>query len=409
MKSKKIRISKKSDLSHTIIELPASKSIANRSLIVNALAGGRSDIDNLSEARDTQTMIRLLSSDDQILDVLDAGTTMRFLTAYLSVTNQDRELTGTDRMCNRPIKILVEALKELGVTIEYKEKNGYPPLLIQGFKEQKTKQLSIRGDVSSQYISALLMIAPVLPQGLELELTGVIGSRPYIKMTLSVMESFGVSSSWAGNKIIIAHQEYNAVPYTVEPDWSAASYWYSLVALSESGSVTLKNLKDDSIQGDRQIADIMLPLGVKTEFNAEGALLTKVSHQKETDIDFIDCPDLAQTVTVVCAVHGIRCRMTGLESLRIKETDRIYALQQELRKIGADIIEHEDHWVLTPADQISDKKTIEFDTYEDHRMAMALAPLCTQMPIVIKDREVVNKSYPRYWEDYTKAGFELLD
>ena len=407
MKRKKIRISKKTIISPTIIDLPASKSIANRSLIIDALAGGDSTIGNLSEARDTQTMVRLLSSSSSMLDVLDAGTTMRFLTAYLSVTNQKKELTGTERMCNRPIKILVDALIELGVDIAYKDKDGYPPLLINGFEDQLTDKLSIRGDVSSQYISALLMIAPILPKGLNLELTGKIGSRPYINMTLSVMKSFGVDSNWEGNLISIEPQQYTKVSYEVEPDWSAASYWYSLVALSKSASIVLRGLKDNSIQGDRKIADIMIDLGVKTEFTPEGAVLSKAGHKNETEINFVDCPDLAQTVTVVCAVKGIKCHMTGLESLRIKETDRITALQQELAKISASISEDDGYWLLTPPDEITPHDIIEFDSYEDHRMAMALAPLSTQMNVVIDDPEVVNKSYPRYWEDYSKAGFEL--
>lgn len=409
MKSKKIRISHKSIIPHTVIDLPASKSIANRSLIIDALAGGSSDIANLSEARDTQTMIRLLNSDSNTLDVLDAGTTMRFLTAFLSVTNHQKLLTGTPRMCERPIKILVEALKELGANIEYKDKEGYPPLVINGFEKQLKKQLTIRGDISSQYISALLMVAPVLNEGLELELTGQIGSRPYIEMTLSVMKSFGVSSSWHGNVIKIAPQKYQKVAYEVEPDWSAASYWYSLVALSDSGAITLKNLKDKSIQGDRKMADVMQSLGVKTEFHDNGATLTKTNHQKETSIDFIDCPDLAQTVTVICALKGIKCHMTGLESLRIKETDRIAALQKELSKVNASIVEENNSWTLLPPQSLQLGDALEFDTYDDHRMAMALAPLATQTDILINDPQVVNKSYPRYWENYSQAGFELTE
>lgn len=403
-----MRISKQSIISPVTIDLPASKSIANRVLIIDALAGGNSVITNLSAARDTQTMIRLLASSDDVLNVLDAGTTMRFLTAYFSVTGQKKELTGTERMCQRPMKILVEALKELGARIEYKVKSGYPPLLINEFDRQLTNRLRIRGDVSSQYISALLMIAPVLPDGLELELTGKIGSRPYIEMTLSAMNSFGVTSLWEDNIITINPQKYHQTTYAVEPDWSAASYWYSLVALSEDASVTLKGLKSDSIQGDRKIVDIMVPLGVKTEFLSEGAVLSKTDYKRETTIDFIDCPDLAQTVSVVCAVKGIKCLMTGLESLRIKETDRINALQRELSKINADLVEKDDYWLLLPSDNIPTEKNLIFDTYDDHRMAMALAPLSTRLSLTINSPEVVNKSYPKYWEDYTKAGFDLL-
>ncbi|MEL7004575.1 MAG: 3-phosphoshikimate 1-carboxyvinyltransferase, partial [Bacteroidota bacterium] len=350
----------------------------------------------------------LLASSDHVLDVLDAGTTMRFLTAYIAATNQHKELTGTERMRQRPIGILVDALQELGADISYKVKEGFPPIIINGFGKQLKSALAIRGDVSSQYISALLMIAPTLPDGLTLELKGKIGSRPYIAMTLSVMKSFGVDATWNDNIITIPNQTFYQTDYTVEPDWSAASYWYSVVALSEEASVTLTGLIDKSIQGDRKIADIMKPLGVSTKFTKAGAVLSKQEHASETQINFIDCPDLAQTVSVICAVKGIKCKMTGLESLRIKETDRIKALQQELSKINADIVESDGEWTVSPSSNMPDSQIV-FDTYEDHRMAMAFAPLATRFPIIINDPSVVNKSYPRYWEDYTKAGFILSE
>lgn len=408
MKKDNLYIKRKTHLPATVIELPASKSIANRALIIDALAGKKSPLENLSEARDTQTMKRLLQSEDHVWDVLDAGTTMRFLIAYAAVMGERKTLTGTKRMQERPVKILVDALRQLGSDIQYQNNEGYPPVLINGIEKQLTEKLAIRGDVSSQYISALLMIAPVLPQGLTLELTGHIGSKPYIHMTLAVMKAFGVDAQWQGHTITIPPQKYSSTAYTIEPDWSAASYWYSFVALSEDGEIVLKDLVDNSIQGDRKMADYMSQLGVKTEFTAQGARLTKISHQKEAEFDFTDCPDMAQTIAVLCASKGIVCKMTGLESLRIKETDRILALQQELSKIGAQLQEHEKEWTLIPGDKKS-SDALEFDTYHDHRMAMAFAPLSTRADVRIKDPEVVNKSYPRFWSDMRQAGFEISE
>lgn len=391
----------------TRIDLPASKSIANRALIVNALSGEPSIIHNLSEARDTQTMSRLLSSTDNVLDVIDAGTTMRFLTAYLAVTNQHKILTGTKRMCERPISILVEALTELGASISYQEKKGYPPIKVNGLGKQVKHRLSIRGDVSSQYISALLMIAPILENGLTLELTGKIGSRPYIDMTLKVMKFYGVNAEWNQTTIKVPPGKYYAKEYTVEPDWSAASYWYALTALSQDAEVLLTGLTKNSLQGDRVISDIMSELGVSTEFTSQGARLHKTDNKPSINIDFKDCPDLAQTVAVVCAAKGIAGNFSGLESLKIKETDRISALQNELIKIGAQLIEHDDYWELVPGALPSGDYS--FDSYDDHRMAMAFAPLSTVAKVEIKDPSVVKKSYPGYWRDYRKAGFSLTE
>lgn len=406
MKMDKLTVATHSVLSDTIISLPASKSVANRALIIDALAGGNSDIDNLSEARDTQTMRRLLHSKEETLDVLDAGTTMRFLTAFLTVTNREAILTGTPRMCQRPIKLLVDALRELGGEIVYVNEEGYPPMRIKGLSNQKSSKLSIRGDISSQYISALLMIAPTLPQGLELTLTGKVGSRPYIAMTLKVMETFNVKADWNDNVIKIGPQAYTSSSYKVEPDWSAASYWYAMASLSKSGEILLKDLKSDSLQGDQKIAELMTELGVSTEYNSKGALLKRIAHKDEVSIDFTHCPDLAQTICTICAAKGITCHMVGLESLRIKETDRIAALQNELGKIGAKIHEDNGKWTLVPGIP-NPQAPVEFDTYDDHRMAMALAPLACLFDVIIDEPGVVAKSYPRYWEDLEKAGFSL--
>ncbi|MTI29380.1 3-phosphoshikimate 1-carboxyvinyltransferase, partial [Xanthovirga aplysinae] len=368
--------------------------------------GGQSDLQNLSDARDTQTMRRLLKENAHTLDVLDAGTTMRFLTAYLTATQQDRILTGTARMCQRPIHVLVEALKELGASINYLKEEGYPPIHIKGFPKQQTQNLSIRGDISSQYISALMMIAPCLENGLKLQLTGKIGSKPYIEMTRSLMKLFGVESHWDNQIISISPQSYQPTTYRIESDWSGASYWYSFVALAEDAEIKLLGLRKDSYQGDIAIARIMQQLGVESIFDKEGVLLRKKDSLNSTSIDFSDCPDLAQTVAVICAANSIRCEMRGLESLRIKETDRILALQNELAKIGATLIENEPGlWELIPAESFHLPEDLKISTYEDHRMAMAFAPLATKGDIIIEEPDVVNKSYPGFWEHMKLVGF----
>lgn len=390
------------------IHLPSSKSESNRALIIQALADEEIVLHNISEARDTQTMQKLLASPEPELDVLDAGTTMRFLIAFCSVKKIGKIIEGTKRMHERPVKILVDALRELGSSINYLKKEGFPPVHVRGFLNGQDKaHVQVRGDVSSQYISALLMIAPVLEKGLTLELTGKIGSRPYIEMTLALMQHFGINYHWEDNRIRIAHQPYHSAEYTIESDWSGASYWYSLVALAKEAKVKLLGLRKNSFQGDIVIAEIMNQLGVASDFQEDGVLLTKKEAVSAFAFDFSHCPDLAQTVAVVCAAKGIYCTMRGLESLRIKETDRIHALQQELAKIGAKLREEDQHWVLLPAKVDSQPQTPVFDTYEDHRMAMALAPLVTQMDLVIKDPDVVKKSYPNYWKDLQSIGIDV--
>lgn len=388
------------------IPLEASKSESNRALIINAISGNRSVIRNLSNARDTQTMLRLLSSEETTLDVLDAGTTMRFLTAYSILGEQPKILTGTERMQQRPIHILTKSLKQLGAKIKYLNEEGFPPLRIKPLEHQKTNRLSIRGDVSSQFISALLMIAPALPQGLSLELKGKIGSRPYIQMTLDMMRLFGVQSNWTNNTIEIAPQSYGEYPYMVESDWSGASYWYSFVALADEAKIKLLGLRQKSLQGDIAIVRIMNQLGVMSTFEDDGVVLEKIPHQEELEFDFSDCPDLAQTVAVVCGIKGIHCRMTGLESLRIKETDRIKALKKELKKFKIKLKEVEEGlWEVKSKYQPSEE-IIAIETYDDHRMAMAFAPIMTRQPIIIHNPSVVNKSYPGFWEHVDKIRLE---
>lgn len=395
-------------LSDTSIRLPASKSESNRALIISALSPENVALENLSEARDTQTMQRLLGSGGKVMDVLDAGTTMRFLTAYFAVTGQEKTMTGTPRMQERPIGLLVDALRSLGAKISYTRQEGYPPLEISGPFEQKKSKLQIRGNVSSQYISALLMIAPALPDGLQLQLNGKVGSRPYIEMTLQLMERFGVTAQWEGDTIHVpAGQNYTAGSYTVESDWSGASYWLSMVALAERAEISLLGLRPNSLQGDIRILEIMEGVGVGHHWEDGKLQLFKQDAQSEIKVDFTHCPDLAQTVAVACAAKGIRGIFSGLESLRIKETDRIAALQEQLAKIGAAMQEiSEGVWELQPSQQLP-ADMVQIHTYDDHRMAMAFAPLATRIPLMIEEPLVVNKSYPRFWEDLQKAGFAL--
>jgi 3-phosphoshikimate 1-carboxyvinyltransferase len=302
----------------------------------------------------------------------------------------------------------VDALLKLGADISYLGEEGFPPTLLKPFSKQKENHLSIPGNVSSQYISALLMFAPTLEKGLTIELTGKVGSRPYIEMTLSLMEMYGVKYHWQDNVITIVHQEYEAVDYTIESDWSGASYWYSFVALAETAEIKLLGLRKNSLQGDIAIVDIMDKLGVKSTFDSAGVLLQKTESANEIDIDFSDCPDLAQTVAVICAANNIRCKMTGLESLRIKETDRITALQNELAKFNALLTEvNEGEWLVTADDFSSTNTPITFATYDDHRMAMAFAPLAMKFDIIIEEPSVVQKSYPRYWQNLEQVGLVM--
>lgn len=390
------------------VTLPASKSESNRALIIQALSGAASRLDNLSEANDTRIITRLLQATGQELNAEDAGTVMRFMTAYLAVTDRQAILTGTPRMQQRPIGILVDALRQLGARIAYVRQEGFPPLQFNGIDRTQTYPavLPVRGDISSQYISALLMVAPLFPRGLTLELQGKIGSRPYILMTLALMQHFGVHGTLTGATITVPPQQYRANQYTIESDWSGASYWYSLVALAQEATVTLRGLRRASFQGDSVIATMMENLGVRTTYADAGLTLTKTDKLESFRYDFSDCPDLAQTVAVVAAAKGLAVEMTGLESLRIKETDRIAALQQELAKVGGGLADQGNGiFRVTPAKNITGQPV--FATYEDHRMAMALAPLALLTPIVIEEPGVVKKSYPGFWRDLAEMGFTV--
>ncbi|MGR3812323.1 3-phosphoshikimate 1-carboxyvinyltransferase [Jiulongibacter sp. NS-SX5] len=384
------------------IPLASSKSESNRALIINALCGFDADLQNLASARDTQTMIRLLKEDSDVADVLDAGTTMRFLTAYFSAKGASKLMTGTPRMQERPIGILVDALRTIGVEIDYQKNDGYPPHQIKGFTKQKANQVSIRGDVSSQYISALLMIAPTLPDGLKISLTGEVGSIPYITMTINLMKSFGVdvNADWEKNVLEVAPQKYTPISYKIESDWSGASYWYSVVALAEheDAQIELLGLKENSLQGDSAVVEIMEQLGVKSTFTEDGVLLTKIAPKDSLTWDFTNCPDLCQTIAVVNVMKRIPATYTGIESLKIKETDRVFALQEELQKLGGQLVEVEkDHKYEIRFTDIPEELPV-IKTYEDHRMAMAFAPVAMMREVKIEEPEVVVKSYPEFWD-----------
>ncbi|MFK7920783.1 MAG: 3-phosphoshikimate 1-carboxyvinyltransferase [Bacteroidia bacterium] len=404
-----ISLTAKSRKLHTRIALPASKSESNRALIIKALSGGKVSLDNLSSARDTQTMIRLLNSEGLVLDVIDAGTTMRFLTAFCCATGRDQILTGTPRMCQRPIGVLVEALRSLGGEINFRNQEGYPPLhIVNQGRQLDGGNLSMEGNISSQFITAILMIGPYLKEGLQIDLEGDITSRPYIEMTRKLMSHFGVDTEWINERSIrVPEKEYTANHYKIESDWSAASYWYSMLALAEDGEVFLEGLRRDSWQGDQGIREIMRNFGISTRFTKEGAQLTKKklkARKKPLHIDFTDTPDLAQTVAVVSAATGIPVFMTGLHTLRVKETDRIHALQTELAKFGVEMkVDGDD--CLVEGFAVPSEKSV--NTYEDHRMAMAFAPLALrQGELLIQHPEVVEKSYPEYWDHLGLAGIE---
>ncbi|MBR1448138.1 MAG: 3-phosphoshikimate 1-carboxyvinyltransferase [Prevotella sp.] len=417
------------------IKLPASKSISNRALIIHALSGGATLPDNLSDCDDTEVIIRALQQMPEIIDIKAAGTAMRFMTAFLSATpNGTHVLTGTDRMKHRPIKVLVDALRHLGADITYEGEAGYPPLRING-QRLEGGELEIAGNVSSQYISALLLVGPVLRKGLTLRLTGEIISRPYIDLTLWTMREFGADAEWTSvDTITVEPKPYVERSYYIENDWSAASYWYEMVALSDDpeAEVQLEGLMDGSKQGDSGVRYLFSLLGVKTSFaSRQPGKPTTVTLRKSNnrvarlDYDFNNMPDLAQTFVCTCCVLGLPFHFTGLQTLKIKETDRIEALKTELAKLGYTLEDRNGSellWDGTRSEalgqrtlategtqEVGAKYDASIDTYEDHRMALAFAPLAMKMPISINNPQVVTKSYPHFWDDLRKAGFTIND
>ncbi|ERI85631.1 putative 3-phosphoshikimate 1-carboxyvinyltransferase [Bacteroides pyogenes F0041] len=393
----------------TNIQLPPSKSISNRALIINALSKGIYPPENLSDCDDTRIIIKALDEKEKIIDIMAAGTAMRFLTAYLSVNPGEHIITGTERMKQRPIQVLVDALRELGADIKYIEKDGFPPLLIKGTK-LKGRVITLKGNISSQYISALLMIGPVLENGLTLYLTGEIISRPYINLTLQIMNDFGAKAEWTtSNCITVSPQPYCSTPFTIENDWSAASYWYQIAILSGKAEIELPGLFQNSFQGDSRGAKLFSRLGIATKFISKGvAIKNEGIHPQYLEENFVDIPDLAQTFVVTCALLNIPFHFTGLQSLRIKETDRIEALKTELRKLGYILTDEKDCSLRWDGTRIEAEKNPIIQTYEDHRMAMAFAPASFYFPeIKIADPNVVSKSYPNYWQDLVTAGFQI--
>ncbi len=399
------------------VTLAGSKSISNRALIIQSLCAQPFPIDRLANAKDTRLLQHLLQSESIVRDAGAAGTTFRFLTARLAFQADIQILTGTDRMKKRPIGVLVEALQQLGADIEYLEEPGYPPLRINPPRTTgATHRLRISASTSSQYISALLMIAPTLPRGLDLTLEGDIVSRPYIEMTLALMQYFGIQSQWNDSRIQIAPQDYQPKPFTVEADWSAASYYYAMAAFADELDLQLNGLFPNSAQGDAVLTEMMKKFGIQTTFNQQGIRLTKSAAPLPPvfEYDFLECPDLAQTIAIVCAGLGVQAIFTGLQTLRIKETDRIAALKNELAKIQVSLAALPARFSQKTGKQyyqIEGKpnitKTPVFATYEDHRMAMAFAPLAMFAPIAIAEPEVVEKSYPDFWTDLEKIGFKI--
>lgn len=391
------------------IQLPSSKSISNRALIMHALGKSDCPLKNLSDCDDTRVMIRALDEEPkEVIDILAAGTAMRFLTAYLSVTPGERVITGTQRMQQRPIGLLVNALRELGAQIDYVANEGFPPLRIQGGELLKDS-ICLPGNVSSQYISALLMIGPVLKRGLKITLTGEVISRPYIELTLQLMRDFGAKAGWTSEQVLqVEPHPYQPVPFEVESDWSAASYWYEMAALSEEACITLPGLFEQSYQGDSQVAKMFQLLGIETYYQHPTVTLQKRGACVERmDYDFVNQPDLAQTLVVTCALKGIPFRFSGLQSLKIKETDRMAALITEMKKLGYVLTETEES-VLEWNGERCEPSGEAIDTYEDHRMAMAFAPACLVLShIDINNPQVVSKSYPGYWDDLKAAGFNI--
>lgn len=408
--------------------LTASKSESNRALIIQALCAERFEIENLAAADDTMVLNKILKlstkerGNTDTYDVGPAGTSMRFLTAYFATKMGTHILTGSERMKKRPIGILVNALRQMGAQIDYMEEEGFPPLRITG-KALRGGEVEMEGNVSSQFISALLLIAPELQNGLVIKFKGEVTSRPYINMTLKMMEEFRVYGQWHQNSISVSKQSYHKKSeedyvYKVEGDWSSASYWYAIAALSDESELVIKGLKHPSLQGDAIVADVFTFFGVKTEYVEEGVRISKQRIKDEHfGFDFSDCPDIAQSVAVVVSALKIPALFNGLHTLRIKETDRIHALKKELKKIGTEveILSDSSIKIIPPAVNVTlsedeGQQPVTINTYEDHRMAMAFASLAMKIDkITIEQPDVVKKSYPDFWEDMKKLGFEIKE
>ena len=396
------------------VELPGSKSISNRLMMIRAISDLSIHFKNLSDSEDTILLAKALgliqNKNQGTLNIHHAGTDMRFLTAYLATREGEWIITGSDRMKQRPIAELVSALKQLGADISYLEKDGFPPLKIKGKKIAGGK-VEIDSSISSQFISALLLVAPKFQKGLELVLKGKMVSAPYVNMTISLLKEFGIYVSHSGNNIILSPSAFTVFTsqILVESDWSAASYWYSMAALADEADIELKFLDEISLQADRVLPGIYNSLGVNTEFINKGVRLTrKKVTEKEFTYDFTDCPDIAQTIAVTCFGLGIKANLTGLQTLKIKETDRISALKNEFEKLGAKVDAADNSIIITPGPFDTKNQTGSILTYKDHRMAMSFAPLAFKfLGLKIEHPEAVEKSYPAFWDDLEEAGFDL--
>jgi 3-phosphoshikimate 1-carboxyvinyltransferase len=415
------------------VNLTGSKSECNRALIIEALSNGKVKVDNVSDSAESVLLAgilrknqesgvrnqEVLAGDDSVnkseienskseIDIGPAGTAMRFLTAYYAIQDDEVILTGSQRMKERPIGILVDALRELGAHIEFEEKEGYPPIKLKGSFGQLTRKISIRGNISSQYITALLLIAARLPFGLELHIEGELTSRPYVEMTLAMLQTAGIQHTWTDHIIAIENQEFAEKALYIEPDWSAASYWYAIAALADEAEIFLTGLIAYSLQGDSVITEIMANFGITSQFKDGGVHLLKEAKPLSRKIfDMKECPDLAQTVIVVCAALGHEATFTGLETLKIKETDRVLALQTELAKMGVKLIEKGQVYKLDCSEKFIPERMF-INTYHDHRMAMAFAPLALVIPqLEFENGPVVEKSYPAFWLDLEKQGFDV--
>lgn len=390
------------------IALSTSKSICNRALIIAALCEGKVDIKNISDSDDTRLLNAALKSENTLFDIGAAGTAMRFLTAFIAQKEGEWTITGSERMKQRPIGVLVDALRQLGAEITYAENEGYPPLHING-KQLSGGALNLKSNISSQFISAILMIAPKLKGGLTLTLDGDIISRPYIQMTLDLMAYFGVDSEWKNHTIVVPEKKYTAERFEVEIDWSGASYWYEVIAFSPQAKILLKGAQAISYQGDAAVQNIFKGLGVNTTFTKDGALLQNTGLTVSFfEWDLINQPDLAQTVVTTCAMLNIPFKISGLQTLRIKETDRIAALINELAKFGIAIHESKAGTLEWNGATCTKAEPISIATYDDHRMALAFAPTAILHPdISIEEPDVVSKSYPGYWDDMKLVGFTI--
>jgi 3-phosphoshikimate 1-carboxyvinyltransferase len=407
-----LKLQKSNIAAASFIKVSGSKSETNRLLLLQALYPSLV-LSNQSNSDDSDVMQKALSGLSEkvsTIDVHHAGTAMRFLTAFFSIQDgKETVLTGSNRMLERPISVLVDALRQLGIQISYLGQDGFPPVKVMG-KKIDLSYVTLKANVSSQYISALLLIAPKLENGIEMHLEGEITSVPYINMTLSLLNELGVSTSFESNVIKVQPLEIiTKSNFTVESDWSSASYWYSIVALSDIGtSITLSSYKKNSLQGDALLAEIYEDFGVVTIFNNNDSItIAKQRNSKVGNLtrNLNNCPDIAQTIAVTCFALGIGCDLFGLHTLKIKETDRLEALKAELAKLGADIAVTAESLHLKPSRQINENIAVK--TYQDHRMAMAFAPLALRVPIQIEEAEVVSKSYPDYWEDLKNVGFRL--